>query len=257
MKKDEKKPEQIVDLTKIKGGLPKKTRSRSKPGTPTKLYWHAGTHAAIVEYQKETDVLKKNQIYIKDIMPAIEKLVENVININRFTASEPYEELKNDCVHFLFETIPKFDATRGTNSFSYMNICCKNFLIIRSKQKAIKQKKSISIDDPEALSNNDLRIIEEQQIVPSQETQLEQRAQAHDIIDMFYEMRNHVKTENELLCLNCIITIFKNIDSIDLLNKSAILFILRDMTKLSQKQLTTSLQALRRVFKKMKIENFL
>jgi hypothetical protein len=98
-----------------------------------KLYFNSDTQDAIVAFQKETSKKEKDEIYVGKILPAFEKLVENLINIHKFTGMyDTYEDLKNDCVNFLFETIIKFDASRGTNAFSYFNVVAKNWLIIKN-----------------------------------------------------------------------------------------------------------------------------
>jgi hypothetical protein len=165
---------------------------------------------------------------------------------------DTYDELKNDCVNFLFETIHKFDAGRGTNAFSYFNVVAKNWLIIRTKQKTQRTKKSVSLDDPTSLTTHEAIIIEEHNIVPSQDILFDSVGSVENTINLLYEIRSKVKTENELTCINAIITIFENIDEIDLLNKSAVLLYMRELSGLSPKQLTTAMQAIKRHYKKSK-----
>lgn len=77
-----------------------------------------------------------------------------------------------------------------------------------------------------------------------------------DIINVLYDIRNKVKTANELSCINAVITMFENIDDIDLLNKGAVLLYIRELSGLNSKQLTTTMQSLKRLYKSFKIENF-
>jgi hypothetical protein len=219
-------------------------------------YFNANTQRAICDYQKAADDRKlREKLYVKEIMPAFEKLVENLINIHKFTSLyDTYDDLKNDCVNFLFETIGKFDGNRGTNAFSYFNVVAKNWLIIRTKQKSQRMRRSVSLDDPEALSANESRIVEDHCTIPGQDTVLELESTAQNIVDMLYEIRSKVKTENELACINSIITIFENIDEIDLLNKSAILLYMRELSGLSHKQLTTTMQSIKKHYRRMKID---
>jgi hypothetical protein len=221
-----------------------------------RMYFNANTQAAIVAYQKASEDRKlREQLYVKQIMPAFEKLVENLINIHKFTSlHDTYDDLKNDCVNFLFETIGKFDGDRGTNAFSYFNVVAKNWLIIRTKQKSQRIRRSVSLDDPDALSANEHRIIEDHCTIPGQDQVLEIASTAENIVELLYEIRNKVKTENELACINSIITIFENIDDIDLLNKSAILLYMRELSGLSPKQLTTTMQSIKKNYRRMKID---
>ncbi len=238
---------EIVELT------PEEKEAAAKAAKALRMYFNAGTQAAIVAHQKSTEKKEKDRLYVKEIMPAFEKLVENLINIHKFTSlHDTYDDLKNDCVNFLFETIGKFDSTRGTNAFSYFNVVAKNWLIIKTKQKSQRTKRSVSLDDPEALSVNERRIIEDHNVIPAQDEALISENSAASVVKLLYEIRIKVKTENELACINSIITIFENIDDIDLLNKSAILLYMRELSGLSPKQLTTTMQTIKKHYRKFK-----
>lgn len=221
-----------------------------------RMYFNANTQAAICAYQvAKEDRKERERLYVKEIMPAFQKLVENLINIHKFTSLyDTYDDLKNDCVNFLFETIGKFDGNRGTNAFSYFNVVAKNWLIIRTKQKSQRIKRSVSLDDPDSLSANEHRIIEDHCTIPGQDQALEDASTAINIIEMLYEIRSKAKSENELACINSIITIFENIDDIDLLNKSAIRLYMHELSGLSPKQLTTTMQQIKKHYRRMKID---
>lgn len=235
----------------------KRKRVRRGKGDPAKraerMYFNTGTQAAIVEYQTEPDKRVRDRLYVERIMPAFNKLAENLINIHKFTSlHDSYDDLKADCVNFLFETIRKFDGTRGTNAFSYFNVVAKNFLIIKTKQRIAKSRRSVSLDDPEALSQAERRMFDEHCTISPADATFENERTAQDILTMLYEIRGKVKTENELACINAIITVFENINDIDLLNKSAVLLYMRELSGLSSKQLTTTMQMIKKYYKKVK-----
>ena len=228
---------------------------RRKKGTGGKYYFTPATQAAIVEYQNATEQKKREQIYVTEIFPAFEKLVENLINIHKFSGLyDSYDDLKNDCVTFLFEQIRKFDNGRGTNAFSYFNIIAKNWLIIRTKQKSTRIKRNVSLDDIDGMSAREMKIMEERNVVPSQETMIESANFVNGLTDMLNTIRDSVKTQNELACMNSIMTIFENIDSVDLLSKSAILLYIRELSGMSPKQLTATLHSLKKQYRKIKSE---
>jgi len=239
-----------------------KTRSRRKKGdeavpeTPNARFYFTGeTQIAICEFQQSADRKVREKLYVEKIMPAFEKLVENLINIHKFSGlHDTYEDLKNDCVNFLFETIHKFNPNMGTNAFSYFNVVAKNWLIIKTKQKAQRGRRDVSIDDPKGLSTNEMQVIEERSMVPAQDFFLENNENIANVLKLMYEIRSRVKVENELLCINSVITIFENINDIDILNKSAILLYIRELSGLSPKQLTTSMQAVKKHYNKLKVE---
>ena len=220
-----------------------------------KMYFNGNTCKAICDYQLAQEKREREKLYVSEILPAFEKLVENLINIHKFTSlHDTYDDLKNDCVNFLFETIKKFDPSRGTNAFSYFNVVAKNWLIIKTKQKAQRVRRTVSLDDPESLSISEQHIIEEHNTVQSQDIILENFTAADNIISLLYDIRTKARTENELACINSIITIFENVDEIDLINKSAIMLYIRELSGLSPKQLTTTLQMIKKHYRRMKID---
>lgn len=244
-----------VDVKEPEAKEPEVKEPKKKTTDPLKLYFNSDTQRAIVDFQSAKTKKDRDQLYVKEIMPAFEKLVENLINIHKFAGLyDSYDDLKNDCVNFLFETIGKFDASRGTNAFSYFNVVAKNWLIIKTKQKSQKTKKNVSLDDPSTLSAHEKNIVEEHCTLPSQDILFESAKSTETITAALYEIREKVRTENELICINSIITIFENIDEIDLLNKNAILLYMRELSGLSPKQLTTTMQAIKKHYRKIKIE---
>ena len=253
-------PIELAEPTAESAVRPRMRRKRGgKDGETGKngvrFYFHSGTQAAIVAYQSSQTLKEREKLYVTEIMPAFQKLVENLINIHKFSSLyDTYDDLKIDCVNFLFETILKFDSTRGTNAFSYFNVVAKNWLIIRTKQKIARIKKNVSLDDVNAMTVNECRIVEDHCMIPSQDTILENENSVKNIKEMLNEIRSRMKTENELACINSILQIFDNIDELDLLNKGAILLYMRELSGLTPKQLTTTMQSIKKTYKKIKVE---
>jgi hypothetical protein len=133
-------------------------------------------------------------------------------------------------------------------------VVAKNWLIIRTKQKAARIKKSVSFDDPEGLTAAETRALEEHCTIQSQDVVYEHERTAKDIMLLLHEIRGRAKSENELLCINAIITVFDNINEIDLLNKSAVLLYMRELSGLNPKQLMTTMQAIKRHYRRLKID---
>ncbi len=241
-----------TEVVKVENAAPARRKIKRKPGKtdPSRMYFNADTQAAIVEYQGLGEDLKgREKVYVSRIAPAFTALVDNLVNIHRFAAAhETPEELKHDCVHFLFETIHKFDALRGTNAFSYFNVVAKNWLIIRTKQKNIKARRLISIDDDEQIATFESRIMEESQKAFDDESQPDGIISSK-IVAMLSDLREETTNPNEILCIDSISRVFEMADNIDLLNKSAILLYLRELSGLTSKQLTTALQAIKRRYR--------
>ncbi len=116
--------------------LGKKKTIKRRKGKRKKLYFGPDTDEAILNFKNETCDEKKQKIYVSKIQPSFAKLSENLIFIHGFAKHHyNYETLKADCVAFLYETLQKFDSSRGTKAFSYFNVVAKNWLIIQSKKR--------------------------------------------------------------------------------------------------------------------------
>ena len=229
----------------------RKIRRRRK-GTSAKLYFNADTQAAIVKYQQTEDHSDKEKIYVKEILPAFDKLAENLIFIYGFAKpSSPYEILKNDCVTFLYETIHKWDEARGTKAFSYFNVVAKNWLIINSRREQKKNFRHVSIDAPEMMSRRDKASVFEYDVIPSPDDIMITAQFRNDIIKLLHEIKNRVSGENETKCINAVITVFEKVDQLDFLNKRAVFVYVREISGLSPKQLSVAMSIIRKHYRSL------
>jgi hypothetical protein len=165
---------------------------------------------------------------------------------------ESYEDLKNDCVTFLYETLYKFDPSRGSKAFSYFNVVAKNWLIIRSKKNTRELKRSVSIDDIEILSHRDKVAIEYHSIAESQDAAMLKKNAIENLFKLLEEIKGRLDGTNEISCINAIITLFTSIDDLDFLNKRAVFVYLRDLSGLNPKQLSVAMSAIRRHYRSIK-----
>src|SRR5690606_33925710 len=94
---------------------PKRKTLRRKPGQVMIKYFTMDTQDAIVRFQQEESKKIKDIIYEKEILPALKQLVENLINVYGFkTLHDSKEDLKTECIEFLYTTLTKFNADKGT-----------------------------------------------------------------------------------------------------------------------------------------------
>jgi hypothetical protein len=234
----------------------KVTRKNAGAKTPKKKrkpYFGKDAHQAIVDYQSSNCKEEKNKIYFNQIKPSFEKLAENLIFIHGFAASDysRVEVMKNDCVSFLYETLEKFDASRGTKAFSYFNVVAKNWLIIQSKKRVKNRNRHVSMSDFNILSKVDRTSIENYQVIPSQET-LMIMSQNREMLDvLLVKIKNRLTNQNEIACANAIITLFNKIDELDFLNKRAVFVYMREISNLTPKQLSVAMSNIRKHYREL------
>jgi hypothetical protein len=231
----------------------KKTRKKSTKKNDLKLYFHSGTHDAIVKFQTETNPGEREKIYSEDILPAFSKLVENLIFIHGANAHVIVEDFKNDCISFLYEKLNKFDANRGSKAFSYFNVVAKNWIIVRMRQIIKHSKKHINIDDK--------AIVPEIEVVDVIEPSFElygsagKKANQLEQIDMmFFEINDRIEQEHERICMEAITKLFQNIDEIDFFNKRAVFVYIREMTNLTTKQISTAMSSIKKHYREAMTE---
>lgn len=229
----------------------KKKIKRRKSGQ--KPYFGKEQHNAIVLYQTLTNQDEKNDLYINIIKPAFEKLSENLIMMHGFSALYcSYEELQSDCVAFLYKTIYKFKPEKGTKAFSYFNIVAKNFLIIENKKKNALLQKNLSLEEQTFFDCIDEESYNNYITVPSPDEQMIERDLNKDIYELLLQVRSRLKKDTEIKIIDSILFIFKNIEHLDLYNKNALFYYIREMTNSSAKQLTSSLAAIKKYYNELR-----
>ena len=239
----------------------KRTRKRKiKRGTgnPANMYFTMDTQQAICDYQDSSDQKEKDKLYVESILPAFNKLCQNIIFIYGFAKPhQPYEHLKNDCVSFLFETIHKWSREKGTKAFSYFNVVAKNWLIINSRRTLKNTRRHVSIDDPESMSVRDRGVLAQSHVLlPPDEIMIKETFR-DDIMKVLFEIQNRVTGENEKKCITAVIKVFETVDQLDFLNKRAIFVYVRDISGLSPKQLSVAMSIIRKHYRVLvKTEEF-
>ena len=236
--------------------IKKKRVIRRSKGKKRNLYFTADTQAAIVEWQNNENEKEKHAIYEKTIMPAFDKLVENLILIYGFGKYQNFDSLKNDCISFCYETLHKFDESKGTKAFSYFNVVAKNWLILNSRRTKKRVFSHVSISNTEAMSAEDKLAVASSQVALSPDDIMISLELRQEITNVLYQIKNKVEKPNDVACINAIIRVFEMIDQLEFLNKRAIFVYVREISGLNSKQLSSSMSNIRKHYRQIKKEVF-
>ena len=229
-----------------------KKKIRRKPGVPRNMYFNADTQKSIETYQTMECEDGKKKLYEKEILPAFAKLTENLIFVYGFkSVYSTFEELKGDCITFLYESIHKWKPEKGTKAFSYFNVVAKNWLIINTRQHKKRRDRHISINYPERMSSAQKEQLESYDVVPGPDEMIILMQRKSEILKLVSDMKVKVSNENEVLCLEAVQTLFSNIDNLDLLNKRAVLVYIREISGLDKKQMSKAMSVIRRHYRAM------
>lgn len=232
--------------------IKKRTIKRRRAKRKKNDYFTQETHDAIRRFQQAEAQESKHAIYMADILPAFDKLAENLIFIHKFAKSpEAFGRLKCDCVTFLYETLHKFDPDRGSKAFSYFNVVAKNWLIIQSKKATKKNKRFVSIDQVEEITGSPASIHESFRVGPNQERDILLSESKKDLDKILKTIREQLRSEREIICMDAIISLFDRADELELLNKRAVFVYLRDISNLSPKQLSVTMSKIRKQYREI------
>lgn len=229
----------------------KRIIKRSK-GKNRVLYFTADTQAAIVEFQSSSSEEEQSVIYREKIMPAFDKLVENLILIYGFARYETFDVLKNDCVSFCYETLHKFDESKGTKAFSYFNVVAKNWLILNSRRKKRQVDGHLSMSNLQYMNADDKNAIANHQVAPSPDDVMISKEYRGEIMLVLFSIKDKIEKKNDIACIDAIIRVFEMIDQLDFLNKRAIFVYVREISGLNSKQLSSSMSTIRKHYREIK-----
>jgi len=250
--KDENEEEINIELFDISNET--KEIEQNEEIIKKKQYFDLNVQNWIITYQSQSKREKKNKIYTKYIHPAFVELVDSLVVVYNFKSSnEDINHLKNDCITFLFETLNKYDASKGTKAFSYFNVVAKNWLIIQSRKLLKHKKRSAYIDDEEGLTNEEkLDLIEKTYFIEKDFDQQENddRLNLEKLIKVLNYVDIHLKDEKDKKCSYAIRKIYTDIDSIEFFNKRAVFVYLREISGLNSNELSLSLSNIRKIYRK-------
>ena len=213
-------------------------------------YFTQATEDAIVRYNNCGDPKERSEIYRKDIHYAFFKLTENIIHTFKFyyTEVDNIEHLQHEVITFLLSKIHLFDPTRGAKAFSYFGTIAKRYLIIQNTQN---YKKRIDKAPIEELHHN-LDYSYDLDYNPTEKDDLS------DFLDEYLDYcTSNIYTlfpkEKDAKVADAILEVFRKRENIDIFNKKAIYFYIREMVDVKTPHITRVADQLGDIFK----ENFI
>lgn len=221
--------------------MPKKAKKKN-------LYFTKDHEEAIVKYAQTNDIKIRTELYIDWIEPAFSEMVDKIIYTYKFTNLPNIEVLKDECKIWLTTILDKYDPNKGSKAFSYFSVITKNWFIHKVKKTTQENKREVQLDQiPKNVEIRQFTVVNE----------YESKRIEKEFWMNFWEEVNSWETSNmkpnEEKVYEAIRLIFSNPDRIDIYNKKAIYFYIREITGLNTKQVVNNLNKMRvkyRVFKK-------
>lgn len=209
------------------------------------MYFGPEVDVKIIEYRNEPDIEKRNAIFTESIRPAMLKLIESQMYLYGFYKIDDPDMLKNECLATLYETLPKFDPSKGKKAFSYFNVVVKNWFIwkIRDRNKKLKQQSEnfYGIDHDRVKSDPSI-------VLSSYEDEVIERefwVELHRDMD---EWRGTLKKDQEKRVLDAIVFLLQNPHLVSIFNKKAVFLYIKEMTGLTTKQVNLNMGRLKTLY---------
>lgn len=226
-----------------------------------KGYFYEEQEDAVKEYLLTTNTVRRNQIFNTILMPAFTTMIESIIRrYNLHIPNEEFDDTFNDTISFLMSKIEHFDPEKISKktgktfkAYSYCGTVCKNYLLHKRIEYSKELERASSYDTMCEELNDDLRY---------SNYGSEQESLLNDIINgaiiaIKDILDGNVKgnlSDKEILVGKALINLLENWEDIliangsNKLNKSAILYYLRETTRLSTKEVRDSMKKYKKAY---------
>lgn len=230
-----------------------------------KGYFYDEQENAVKEYVLTTDIRKKDEIFNKVLYPAFTTMIESIIR--RYNLNIPNEEFVdtfNDTISFLMSKIEHFNPDKISKktgkkikAYSYCGTICKNYLLHKRIKYSEDLERSLSYDEMSEELNDDVKY---------SVNDVDTNDLINDIIvgaiksikDIMGNTKKGSLSDKELLVGNALIDLLENWEDIlmpvgsNKMNKSVILYHLRETTRLSTKEVRDSMRKYKKAYYQMK-----
>lgn len=211
---------------------PRKRRSKNT----TKMYFTQETEDAIVSYNEETDLDKREVIFRERIHYPFQKLVENVFNTFKFSYFETGpQDIQKETLTHLVANMHKYQKAKG-KAFSYFSIIAKHYLILLNNTNYKKWLQNIEItDERDCDHSNGIQL----QYVDPYYAKQEMNDFFRLLVEFWDNNIDKIFTkQRDLNIATAVIELFRNSERIDAYNKKALYLYIREMAGCKTQQIT-------------------
>jgi len=197
---------------------------------------------------------ESHDIYNNILKHAFEKMIESIIRrYHLYVPDESFDDTFNDALSFLLTKADMFDPSKGKRAYSYYGNTCKNYLIGRNETYTKNAQRNPSYDlDEEEFTNNAKyanKVDRNERIATSAVDKMITR-----IGTMIENPEEYGLKENEVKLGKALKNLFENWDFVlstdgsNKLNKNAVLFFLKEQTKLDAKGIRDNMKKYKKEF---------
>lgn len=226
-----------------------------------KGYFYEEEEAAVVEYLTTTSADRKSEIYVETLLPAFTIMIESIMRRYKlYIPDEEFDDTFYDTLSFLFTKLQNFNPGKNTKAYSYCGTICKNYLIYRINQFNKNVQRNLPYEDMAEEISDDIKYSEDE---------INTYTIAEDIIpkiakkiEILMETGNNGKAlnPNEIKVGCALVELLNNWEELmanegsNKLNKSIVLYFLRENTMLTTKEIRDGMRKYKNVYYELKKE---
>lgn len=211
-------------------------KKKSKP------YFTKDTENAIIDYNNATTSEEKEKIYQEKIHKVFFKLTQNIIHTFKFynTDVDLIEDLQHEVIIFLLSKMHLYKKDNGA-AFSYFGTITKRYLILYNQKNYKKKIDRVDANDVEDKLSNDVKT-----------------SSYNDDLSNFIEKYIEHCTNNiyslfpkkdDAKIADAILELFRRRENIDIFNKKALYFHIREIIDVKTPKITRIVDKLYKIFK--------
>lgn len=206
---------------------------------------------------KSESLEEKDRIYREILEPALVKLVSSIIRRYKlFIPDEEYEDTFYDALSFLVTKLDYYNPERGYKAYSYCGTICKNYLLFRRTQYSKNLDKLQPFESQAEKLTNSFELSEsvEDAEVNNVATDLSNSI-SEEIKKMIQQREKYELSDNEVKVGRAMCQLFDNWEEIiardgsNKLNKSIVLYFLREETMMSTKEIRDNMKKYKEAYK--------
>ena len=220
-----------------------------------KNYFGPKEEDAVKRYMKSTDDREREVIFRKELHQPLTKMIESIIRTYKlYRPDVPFQRLLEDTFSFLITKVHNFDPDKGTKAYSYIGTICKNYLLAQLIRYSKERNQNLSYEDYVPTLENDPKYILDPDHEPMNydgligglQSYINEQLQSEDI------------TINEQKVGDSLLYIFENWELIfqhsrnKKFNKNLILFLIRERSHLTTKEVRQSMKKYKKIYFDMK-----
>lgn len=226
-----------------------------------KGYFYEEQEEAVVEYLTTTSADRKSQIYVDILLPAFTTMIESIMRRYKlYIPDEEFDDTFYDTLSFLFTKLQNFNPNKNFKAYSYCGTICKNYLIYKINQFNKNLQRNLPYEEMVDEISDDIKFSENggDKYVIAEDIIPKITKKVGDMMENGYNGKP--LNQNELKVGEALIQLLQNWEELladdgsNKLNKSIVLYSLRENTMLTTKEIRDGMRKFKNVYFELKKE---